>query len=149
MSTIFDKIVSGEMKSWIVWEDAKHLAFLTPFPNTPGFTVVIPKENPGGNIFSIDDAIYHELLEATRTVAKILEKAFKIERIAMIFEGEAVPHVHAKLMPMHGIGEPFKEIKPDPKFYEQYPGYLTSLEGPKMEEKKLDEIQKKILEAQK
>ncbi len=149
MSTIFDKIVAGEMKSWIIWEDEKHMAFLTPFPNTPGFTVVIPKKNPGDNIFSIDDDIYHELLEATRTVARILEKAFNVERIALIFEGEAVPHVHAKLMPMHGLGEPFKEIKPEPKFHEQYPGYLTSLEGPKMDDAELDAIQAKIMEAQK
>ena len=41
--TIFDKIVRGEMESYKVWEDNKHLAFLTPFPNTPGFTVLIPK----------------------------------------------------------------------------------------------------------
>ena len=37
--TIFDDIVSGNMKSWKIWEDEKFLAFLTPFPNTPGFTV--------------------------------------------------------------------------------------------------------------
>jgi diadenosine tetraphosphate (Ap4A) HIT family hydrolase len=48
MGTIFDKIVSGEMKSWTVWEDDQYMAFLTPFPNTPGFTVVIPKQNVGG-----------------------------------------------------------------------------------------------------
>jgi len=41
MSTVFDKIVSGEMKSWTVWEDDEYMAFLTPFPNTPGHTVVI------------------------------------------------------------------------------------------------------------
>ena len=34
--TIFDDIVSGKMKSWKIWEDEKFLAFLTPFPNTPG-----------------------------------------------------------------------------------------------------------------
>lgn len=149
MGTIFDKIVSGEMKSWKVWEDDKFLAFLTPFPNTPGFTVVIPKENPGDYVFSIDTEVYHGLMDAARKVANILEKAFDVQRVAMIFEGEAVPHVHAKLMPMHGLGEPFQEEKPAPKFYEQYPGYLTSLEGPKMSDEELDKIQAKILEAQK
>jgi len=47
------------MKSWKVWEDEKFLAFLTPFPNTPGFTVVIPKQNPGDYVFSLDDEIRH------------------------------------------------------------------------------------------
>ena len=43
--TIFDKIVSGEIPSWKVWEDSKFLAFLTPFPNTKGQTIVVPKKN--------------------------------------------------------------------------------------------------------
>ena len=43
--TIFDKIIKGEIKSWKVWEDSNYLAFLTPFPNTPGLTIVIPNTN--------------------------------------------------------------------------------------------------------
>ena len=45
--TIFDKIVRGEIDSYIVWQDDQFMAFLTPFPNTPGMAVVIPKQNPG------------------------------------------------------------------------------------------------------
>ena len=75
--TIFDDIVSGEMKSWKIWEDDNFLAFLTPFPNTPGFTVVIPKQNPGDYVFSLDDDLYEQFMQAVKTVAKILEKAFE------------------------------------------------------------------------
>mgnify|MGYP000981297631 FL=1 len=64
--TIFDDIVSGNMKSWKVWEDEKFLAFLTPFPNTPGFTVVIPKQNPGDYVFSLDDELYSEMMLAVK-----------------------------------------------------------------------------------
>ena len=63
--TIFDDIVSGNMKSWKVWEDEKFLAFLTPFPNTPGFTVVIPKQNPGDYI-----AGFHQSLEVANMLYK-------------------------------------------------------------------------------
>ena len=73
--TIFDDIVSGKMKSWKIWEDEKFLAFLTPFPNTPGFTVVIPKQNPGDYIFSLDDNLYSEMMLAVKKVAGILEVA--------------------------------------------------------------------------
>ena len=66
--TIFDNIVSGNMKSWKVWEDEKFLAFLTPFPNTPGFTVVIPKQNPGDYVFSLDDELYTEMMLAVKKV---------------------------------------------------------------------------------
>ena len=71
--TIFDDIVSGKMKSWKIWEDEKFLAFLTPFPNTPGFTVVIPKQNPGDYVFSLDDKLYSEMMLAVKKVAGILE----------------------------------------------------------------------------
>ena len=71
--TIFDDIVSGNMKSWKIWEDEKFLAFLTPFPNTPGFTVVIPKQNPGDYVFSLDDNLYSEMMLAVKKVAGILK----------------------------------------------------------------------------
>ena len=71
--TIFDDIVSGKMKSWKIWEDEKFLAFLTPFPNTPGFTVVIPKQNPGDYVFSLDDNLYYEMMLAVKKVAGILK----------------------------------------------------------------------------
>ena len=71
--TIFDDIVSGKMKSWKIWEDEKFLAFLTPFPNTPGFTVVILKQNPGDYVFSLDDNLYFEMMLAVKKVAGILK----------------------------------------------------------------------------
>ena len=40
---IFCKIVKKEAPSYTIWEDEKHLAFLTIFQNTQGFTVVITK----------------------------------------------------------------------------------------------------------
>lgn len=147
--TIFDDIVDGQMKSWKIWEDEKFLAFLTPFPNTPGLTVVIPKQNPGDYIFDIDDAVYIEFMQAVRTVAKLLEKAFETPRIAVVFEGTGVAHVHAKLYPLHGDLAGRTDVwSENAEFHEQYLGWLTTVEGPKMDEVKLDEIQAKILDAQ-
>ena len=100
--TLFDKIIRNEIPNWKVWEDENFLAFLTPFPNTPGMTIVIPKKNPGDYIFSIDDNLYLDFMNATKKVAKILEKAFTTSRIALVFEGTGVAHVHAKLYPLHG-----------------------------------------------
>jgi len=145
MSTIFDKIVSGEMKSWVVWEDDNYLAFLTPFPNTPGYTVVIPKENPGDYVFDIEDTVYEGLMRATKLVAKKLEKAFDTPRIAMVFEGTGVAHVHAKLIPLHGDLASKTGVWSDHKvFNEEYPGHLTTTEGPKMDDADLDRYQKMI-----
>lgn len=147
--TIFDDIVEGQMKSWKIWEDERFLAFLTPFPNTPGLTVVIPKQNPGDYIFDIDDAVYVEFMQAVRTVAKLLEKAFETPRVAVVFEGTGVAHVHAKLYPLHGDLAGRTDVwSENAEFHEQYLGWLTTVEGPKMDEAKLNEIQTKILTVQ-
>lgn len=145
--TLFDKIVSGEIPSYKVWEDTDYLAFLTPFANTPGACVVIPKQNPGEYAFGLSDEQLSSLMIATKKVANLLEKAFNVPKVAMVFEGEAVPHVHAKLYPMHGYDQnrsQFPQIQP---FFPSYPGFVLSADGPKMSDEKLQQIQQKIQEA--
>lgn len=149
MATIFDDIVSGKIKSWPVWEDDEFLAFLTPFPNTPGFTVVIPKQNPGDYVFALDDEKYQRFMAAVKTVANLLEKAFDTPRVALVFEGTGIAHVHAKLIPLHGKLAGETDIwSQHNEFHEEYRGWLSTAEGPKMSDERLDEIQAKIKNAQ-
>lgn len=150
IKTIFDEIVSGERKSWKIWEDDEFLAFLTPFPNTPGFTVVIPKVNEGDYVFLLNDDLYVRFLLATKKVANILEHAFDTPRVALVFEGTGVAHVHAKLIPLHGELAGKTDVWSDhTEFNEEYKGWLTTAEGPKMSDEELDAVQAKILEVQK
>ncbi len=146
--TLFDKIVSGEIPSYKVWEDDVYLAFLTPFPSTPGLTVVIPKQNPGDYIFAMDDQAMHGLMTAAKKVAKALEKAFNTPRVALVFEGTGVAHVHAKLYPLHGdLAGQTNVWSKHQEFYPEYVGYLSTVEGPRMSDDELQAIQKKIREA--
>ena len=147
--TIFDKIVSGDMAARVVWEDDDYVAFLTPFPNTPGFTVLIPKTYQGDYAFSLTSEQYVGLMEATKTVANILEKAFETPRVAIIIEGTGVAYVHIKLIPLHGSLAGQTEVwSTEKEFHEEYRGWLTSAEGPKMDDERLDEIQAKIISVQ-
>lgn len=149
MTTIFDSIVDGSVQSWKIWEDDKFVAFLTPFPNTPGFTVVIPKVNVGDYVFSIDDDEYIAFMRAVKIVVAILEKSFETSRVALIFEGTGVAHVHAKLIPLHGnLANQTDVWSPHKEFNEEYQGWLTSAEGPRMSDEMLDKIQKKIRSVQ-
>lgn len=145
--TIFEKIADGEIPSYKIWEDDTYQAFLTPFANTPGFSVVTPKKNPGSNYTNVDEATYTGLLLAARKVAVLLQKAFNIQRVGLVIEGEGVPHLHVKLIPMH---TPQGAETPHPthtEFYEQYPGYLTTIEGPRLSGEQLAEVQAKIQKA--
>ena len=146
--TLFDKIVHGEVPSFKVWEDEQYLAFLTPFPSTPGLTVVIPKRNPGDYVFDMTDAGIAGLMTASKKVAKLLEKALGVQRVGLVFEGTGVAYTHAKLYPLHGdlAGQTGVWSKHQ-EFYPEYVGYFTTVEGPRMSDEELQAIQKKIQEA--
>lgn len=146
-STIFDKIIAREIPAWIVYEDDNYLAFLTPFANTPGVTVVIPKQNPGDYVFDMDDAAIATLMAVAKKTAKRIEKGLGVERVALVFEGEMVPHVHVKLYPMHAFSADRSAFPKTQGFFPQYPGYISTIEGPKMSDEELTEIQQKIVKA--
>jgi histidine triad (HIT) family protein len=147
--TLFDKIVSGEIPSWNIWEDEHHLAFLTPFASTPGAAVVIPKINPGEYVFDLDDAVIAGLMSAAKKTAKLLEKALSTPRIAAVFEGEAVPHVHVKLYPMHELTADRSNFPRQENFFPVYPGYINTANGPRMSDEALTGMQQKIQKAAK
>ncbi len=148
---LFCKIVRGEIPSWKIFESPNHLAFLTPFPNTPGFTVVIPKKHHPSDLFALDNTDYAALLASARGVAHLLERGLDCKRVAMIAEGMAIDHAHLKLIPLHGIPEgPWQPILSHaPHFSEKYEGYLTSVDGPRMTDEELNRIQGAILSARK
>lgn len=145
--TLFDKIIDGTIPSWKIWEDEQFLAFLTPFPNTPGFTVVVPKTNPGDNFLAVDDEVFTSLMAASKKVAKLLQKAFDTQRVGLVVEGEGVPHLHSKLIPMHNQKDDDGHVPNHIEFYLSYPGYLTTVEGPRMSDEELNAIQAKIQKA--
>jgi histidine triad (HIT) family protein len=147
--TTFDKIVDGSIPSFKVWEDDNYLAFLTRWPNTPGFTVVVPKTNPGANYLDVSEDAYTGLLLAARKVATQLRKAFNAQRVGLVIEGEGVPHLHAKLIPMHDSKGNNPTTADHIVFNEEYQGYLTTANGPELSDGELKAIQQKIVEATK
>jgi histidine triad (HIT) family protein len=141
---IFCDIVKAKSPCHKVWEDDKHLAFLSIFPNTKGFTVVIPKQHHSSYAFDQDDGVLSELVIATKKVARLLDKALDgVARTGMFFEGYGVDHLHSKLAPMHktGEGSGFKpiEFKLD-KFFERYEGYLSSHDHSRANDKELSTL---------
>lgn len=126
---IFCEIVAGRAPAHRIWEDEKHLAFLSIFPNTKGFSVVIPKAHYSSYIFDAPAVVQQELMAAARQVAKLLdEKLPDVGRTGMIFEGFGVDHLHAKLVPMHGTKQPDWQPRKSnvDKYFEQYEGYISS-----------------------
>lgn len=100
MSTIFSKIISGELPSYKIAETDKFLAFLDINPNAKGHTLCIPKEETN-KLFDLDEKTYLELMNFARKVAMALEEAVPCKRVGMSVIGLEVPHVHVHLIPLN------------------------------------------------
>ncbi len=128
---LFCQIAAGQAPAHKFWESPTHLAFLSIYPNTQGFSVVIPKKHYGSYAFTQADKVLSDLIVATKQVAQILDHHFAdVSRCGMFFEGYGVDHLHSKLFPMHGTGQidnwRMMESQSFDKFFEVYPGYLSS-----------------------
>ena len=105
--TIFQKIISGELPSFKIWEDEKYFAFLDISPFAPGHTLVVPKI-PAPYIFDLDDNTYTQLLLASKAVARILKKAMDVPRVGVVVAGYGVEdHVHVHLIPIRSEADLF------------------------------------------
>lgn len=104
MSTIFTKIINGEIPSYKVAEDENYLAFLDVNPNAKGHTLCIPKFEVN-KLFDMDEAHYLGLMHFSRKVAIALEKAVPCKRVGMAVIGLEVPHAHVHLIPLNEMGE--------------------------------------------
>ncbi len=147
MDCIFCDIVQGKAPCHKIWEDEKHLAFLSIFPNTEGFSVVITKMHYSSYAFDLPEDVLVGLTLASQKVAKLLDSKLEdVGRTGMIFEGFGVNHVHAKLFPMHGTKTPeWKPIKSNVrKYFMQYEGYISSHDYERADNEKLSELAKKI-----
>ena len=118
MSSIFSKIINKEIPCYKVAETPKFLAFLDINPNTKGHTLCIPKQEVN-KIFDLDESVYLELMEFSRTVALALEKAVDCKRVGMSVIGLEVPHVHVHLIPLNTM-EDAQFIKKETLLHEEF-----------------------------
>ncbi|MDR2305919.1 MAG: HIT family protein [Paucimonas sp.] len=148
MDCVFCQLVRGEVPGHVLWEDASHLAFLSIFPNTPGVTVVIPKQHHPSYAFAVEDSVLLDLTQAAKQVALCLDKALDgVARTAMVFEGYGVDHLHAKLFPLHGTGDSsaFRRISSSvDKFFHRYEGYVSSHDHQRADDKALAALARTI-----
>lgn len=111
MSSIFSKIISGEIKGYIIAEDDKHIAFLDAMPLVKGHTLVVPKKEVD-LIFDLNPEEYKELWAFTQNVARQIEKAIPCKRVGIAVVGLEVPHAHIHLVPLNHIEDlNFKNVR--------------------------------------
>jgi len=104
MSSIFTKIINGEIPAYKITEDENFLAFLDVNPNAKGHTLCIPKTEIN-KIFDIEEDQYLGLMQFSRKVAIALEKTVPCKRVGMAVIGLEVPHAHVHLIPLNEMDE--------------------------------------------
>lgn len=104
MSSIFTKIINGDIPAYKIAEDDDFLAFLDINPNAKGHTLCIPKQETD-KIFDLDDELYLGLMKFSKKIAIALEKTVPCERVGMAVVGLEVPHAHVHLIPLNEMDE--------------------------------------------
>lgn len=104
MSSIFSKIVNGDIPAHVVAETTEFLAFLDVNPLVMGHVLVIPKKEID-YIFDMDDESYFGLTLFAKIVANGLKEAFPCKKVGVAVIGLEVPHVHIHLIPMNAVND--------------------------------------------
>ena len=104
MSSIFTKILRGELPCYKIDENDDCFAFLDINPNSRGHTLCILKKEID-YIFDLSSEDYQKLMNFSRKIAIALKKSVNCKRIALSVVGLEVPHVHVHLVPLESMSD--------------------------------------------
>ena len=117
MSSVFTKIINGEIPCYKVYEDDKTIAFLDINPETKGHTLVIPK-NEVDKIYELPDEDYHALMDAAKKLSQHMEKVLGSRTLWKVI-GTDVPHAHIHLLPYDETWTHGRNLKLTPEEFEE------------------------------
>lgn len=104
MSTIFQKILSGELPCHKIAEDDRFFAFFDIRPVKPGHTLVIPKKQID-YLFDMDDELLAGIMLFSRPIATALAKEIPCLKVGVMVAGLEVRHAHVHLIPINAVGD--------------------------------------------
>lgn len=104
MSSIFSKIISGEIPCYKIRENERFLAFLDIFPLVKGHVLVIPKTETD-KFFDLSDEYLTAIMVFAKPIAKAIEAGFECNRCGISVVGLEVPHAHLHLVPIQSADD--------------------------------------------
>ncbi len=102
MSSIFTKIINGEIPCYKIAEDENHIAFLDAMPLVKGHTLVVPKKEVD-LIFDLEPEEFKNLWGYAQKVAQKVGDAIPCTRVGIAVVGIEVPHAHIHLVPLNSM----------------------------------------------
>lgn len=114
MTTLFTRIIDGEVPGRFVWKDDDVVAFLTIAPITPGHTLVVPRREIGHWLEADPDTL-STVMDVAQKIGKAQERAFGARRVGVLLEGYEVPHLHVHVWPTQSPADfDVKRVDPSP-----------------------------------
>lgn len=104
MSSIFSRIIAGEIPCHKVAENEQFLAFLDVMPLKEGHVLVIPKKEVD-YIFDMEDELLSEMMIFSKMVATKMKRVLPCRKIGVTVIGLEVPHAHIHLIPINSVSD--------------------------------------------
>ena len=104
MSTVFSRIISGEIPCHKIGENDQFLAFLDIMPLKEGHVLVIPKKEVD-YIFDMEDDLLSEMMVFAKSIAKKMKIVLPCKKIGVTIIGLEVPHAHIHLIPINSVAD--------------------------------------------
>lgn len=104
MTTLFTRIIDGEIPAHFVWQDDTCVAFLVIDPMTDGHTIVVPRQEVDSWLDADQELITHLTLVAQQ-IGKAQQAAWSSSRVGLLVEGFLVPHLHLHVWPANSVDD--------------------------------------------
>lgn len=102
VTSIFAKIISGEIPSRRLWDDEVCVSFLDVRPLAPGHALVVPRaEIDAWTDLPIETAAH--LMTVAHHIGNAQRAVFSPARIGLIIAGFEVPHAHLHVIPANSM----------------------------------------------
>ncbi|MGP0222859.1 MULTISPECIES: HIT family protein [unclassified Paenarthrobacter] len=104
MSTLFTKIINGDIPGRFVWKDEDVVAFLTIAPITSGHTLVVPRTEVDSWTHASPELL-GKVMDVAQRIAQVQEKLFDAKRVGVLVEGFEVEHLHVHIWPAYSTAD--------------------------------------------
>jgi histidine triad (HIT) family protein len=98
MSTVFSKIIDGELPGRFVWSDERAVGFLSVNPLGPGHTLVVPRVEVDQWLDADPDLLAH-LTAVSHAIGDAVRTIWNPPRVGWLVAGFEVPHLHLLVFP--------------------------------------------------
>lgn len=104
MTSVFSRIIAGDLPGTFVWRDPVAVAFLSIDPIAPGHTLVVPIVEVDHWI-DLDLATASHLLAVSQSIGRAQQRAFHPRRVGLVIAGYEVRHVHLHVIPTMSMAD--------------------------------------------